>query len=105
MKQHSDMDIRKLERVLTESYRSRSDVAHDVDVSQQVMGDVRRLDIERGGWAPPAMLDQFIWRTATRAAAVVLLAAMLTVGLFRSQSERPALIAEDFESAPLFDGW
>ena len=102
MNQHTDKDIRKLERALLESYRSES-VPHDVDVTQQVMRDVRRLDIERGGWTPPAMLDQFIWRTATRAAAVVLIAAMLTVGLFRSQSEGPAFIGEELEPVPLFE--
>ena len=103
MNQHTEIDTRKLERALIDSYRMRSSVSLDVDVTQQVMRDVRRLDIERGGWTPPAMLDQFIWRTATRAAAVVLIAAMLTVGLFRSHSERPALIGEDFEPVPLFE--
>jgi hypothetical protein len=103
MNQHTDIDIRKLERALIDSYHTPSSVSLDIDVTQQVMRDVRRLDIERGGWTPPAMLDQFIWRTATRAAAVVLIAALLTVGLFRSQSEGPALIAEDFESTPLFE--
>lgn len=103
MNQHTDSDVHKLERALTDSYRSPSNASSEVDVTQQVMRDVRRLDTERGGWAPPAMLDQLIWRTATRAAAVVLIAAILTVGLFRSQSDGPALIAEDFESAPLFE--
>lgn len=103
MNQHTDSDVHKLERALTDSYRSLSNASSEVDVTQQVMRDVRRLDTERGEWAPPAMLDQLIWRTATRAAAVVLIAAILTVGLFRSQSDGPALIAEDFESAPLFE--
>ena len=103
MNQHTDSDVHKLERALTDSYRSLSNASSEVDVTQQVMRDVRRLDTERGGWAPPAMLDQLIWRTATRAAAVVLIATILTVGLFRSQSDGPALIAEDFESAPLFE--
>ena len=103
MNQHTDLDVHKLERTLIDSYRSRSGASYEVDVTQQVMRDVRRLDSEPEGWTPPAMLDQLIWRTATRAAAVVLIAAILTVGLFRSQSDGPALIAEDFESAPLFE--
>ena len=101
MNQQTDNDIRKLERALADSYRSRSSVSNEVDVTQQVMRDVRRLGIERGGWTPPVMLDQLIWRTATLAAAVVLMVTMLTVGLFRPQWEGSALIAEDFESAPL----
>jgi anti-sigma factor RsiW len=105
MNQHTDIDVHKLERTLIDSYRSRSSASDEVDVTEQVMRDVRRLDIERGGWTPPAMLDQLIWRTATRAAAVVLIVAMLTVGLFRAQSDGPALMADDFESAPLFGDW
>ena len=103
MNQHTDIDVHKLERALVDSYRSRSGASYEVDVTQQVMRDVRQLDTEREGWTPPAMLDQLIWQTATRAAAVVLIAAMLTVGLFRVQSDGPALVAEDFEPAPLFE--
>ena len=101
MNEHTDIDVHKLERALTDSYRSRS--SYEIDVTRQVMRDVRQLDIERRGWTPPAMLDQLIWRTATRAAAVVLITALLTVGLFRSQSDGPAFIGEDVESAPLFE--
>jgi hypothetical protein len=104
MNQHTDIDVQKLERALVDSYRSRSGASYyEVDVTQQIMRDVRRLDTERDGWTPPAMLDQLIWQTATRAAAVVLIAAMLTVGLFRLQSDGPALVVEDFEPAPLFE--
>jgi hypothetical protein len=83
MNQHTDIDVQKLERALVDSYRSRSGASYEVDVTQQIMRDVRRLD--------------------TRAAAVVLIAAMLTVGLFRLQSDGPALVVEDFEPAPLFE--
>ncbi len=62
MNQHTDHDIRKLERALIDSYRSQSRVSYEIDITQQVMRDVRRLGIERGGWTPPAMLDQLIWQ-------------------------------------------
>jgi hypothetical protein len=49
-------------------------------------------------------LDQLVWRTATITAAVVLMAALLTVGLLRTPAgDSPSLVAEEFESVPLFE--
>jgi hypothetical protein len=101
MNQHADDDVRKLERGLIESYRSRQGVAYEVDVTQHVMRDVHRLSSEGGGWTPAAMLAQWIWRTATITAAVVLMVTIMTVGLFRPQVEGAAVLTEDFESVPL----
>ena len=103
---HHDDDIRKLERVLTESYRSHSDRSNEVvDVTQSVMRDVRRSDRERAWWTPFLVLDQLVWRTATITAAVVVMMTMLlTVDLFRPQSgETQSLIAEELESVPFGD--
>jgi hypothetical protein len=48
-------------------------------------------------------LDQLVWRTATITAAVVLTAAVLTVGLWRPPTgESPALVAEELEAVPFF---
>jgi hypothetical protein len=102
---HQTDDLaQKLERALAATYRSRSDVPQDIDVTQHVMHDIRRAGTERGWWAPSAVLDQLVWRTATITAAVVLVATMLTVGVFRPQTgESPALLAEEFEPVPLFE--
>ena len=99
---HHD-DIQKLERALTESYRSRSAIAFDaVDVTQDVMRDIRRSTGERAWWAP-SVLDQLVWRTATITAAVVLMVTVLTVGLIRPQTgESGGLLAEELDSVPLF---
>jgi hypothetical protein len=103
MAHHDDME--KLERALTESHRSQSDDLpfSTIDVTQNVMRDLRRSSGERSWWAPSVVLDQLVWRTATITAAVVLMVTVLTVGLFRPQTgENPGLLAEEFESVPLF---
>jgi anti-sigma factor RsiW len=93
-----------LERALMDAYRSRPDGARDVDVTQAVMREIRRSAATRNRWAPAAVLDQLVWRTATITAAVVLTATMLTVGLFRTKAvDSPSLVAEEFESVPLFE--
>lgn len=97
-------EIQKLERTLIESYRSRSDLpSGSVDVTQEVMRDIRRSAGERRWWAPLVVFDQLVWRTATITAAVVLMVTVLTVGLFGPQTgESAGLLAEEFESVPLF---
>ena len=103
MASHDDEKLNALERALIDGYRSRSDVSQAIDVTQDVMRDIRRLATERSRWTPAAVLDQLVWRTATITAAVVLMATVLTVGLFRSPTgESPALVAEELESVPLF---
>ncbi len=102
MTQHNDENFNRLERALIDGYRSRSDVSQTVDVTRDVMRDIRQLATERTRWTPAAVLDQLVWRTATITAAVVLVA-VLTVGLLRPPSgEGPALVAEELESVPLF---
>lgn len=102
---HHDDDMQKLERVLTESYRSRSDLSfRAVDVTQNVMRDIRRSAGERGWRAPVGVLDQLVWRTATITAGVVLMMALLTVGLLRPQiGESQNALAEEFESVAFED--
>ena len=101
---HRDDEIQNLDRALTEGYRSRSDLQFDTaDLTQDVMRDIRRSAGERGWWTPSVVLDQLVWQTATITAAVVLLMAVLTVGLFRPEIGVSAgLLVEEFESAPLY---
>ena len=101
---HHDQDMQKLERVLTQSYRSRSEHPLEaVDVTQNVMRDIRRMTREPEKSTFSSGLDQFVWRTATITAAVVLTATVLTVGLLgQVTAENMGLFAEEFESAALF---
>jgi hypothetical protein len=92
-----------LERALLEGYRSRSDVSRDLDVTQDVMREIRRVSGERSRWVPTAVLDQLVWRTATITAAVVLVAIMVTVGFLRPPAwDSPTLAVEELEAIPLF---
>jgi len=104
MLKHSDDEIHKLERALTESYRSQPDHSVGaVDVTQDVLRAIRQSTSEPSQWIPAALLDQLVWRTATIAAGVVLVVAVLTVGVFGPTSgESAGLLAEEFESTPLF---
>jgi anti-sigma factor RsiW len=104
MTHHDDDRMNILERALVDGYRSRSDVSHEADVTQAVMREIRRSVGERSRWAPAAVLDQLVWRTATITAAVVLMATVLTVGLLRTPGgDSPTLVVEEFESVPLFE--
>ena len=103
MTHQDDERINALERALIEGYRSGFDRS-TVDVTQSVMREIRRSVGERSRWAPAAVLDQLVWRTATITAAVVLMATVLTVGLLRTPGgDNPALVVEEFESVPLFE--
>ena len=103
MTHQDDERINALERALIEGYRSGFDRS-TVDVTQSVMREIRRSAGERSRWAPAAVLDQLVWRTATITAAVVLMATVLTVGLLRTPGgDTPALVVEEFESVPLFE--
>lgn len=97
-------DIRKLERALLEAYRMQPEVRGEaIDVTGGVMRDIIRLPGDHGSRIASAVLDQLVWRTATMAAAVVLLMTVLTVGVFRLPAEEGAvMLAEEFEPAPLF---
>lgn len=102
--EQSDDKIRTVERALTEAYRAGAASAiGEVDVTQAVMRDIRRSVDDGNRWGASVVLDQLVWRTATITAAVVLVAAVLTVGMFRTTPGESAwLLAEEFESAPLF---
>jgi hypothetical protein len=100
-------DIDQLERALTEVYRSRSDA--DLDsvqlsrLSRRVMRDIRQAPGVQGDSIPTVVLEQLVWRTATIAAAVVLVVTVLTAGALRSMPEETvAAAAEEWDSAPLF---
>jgi hypothetical protein len=96
-----DEKIQKLERALSEAYRSQPD-RHVGDMTQPVMRAVRQSAGERERWIP-TVVDQLVWRTATIAAAVVLTVTVFTVGTFQTtRGENNGLLAEEFESAPLF---
>ena len=103
MSEYDDKNLNLLERVLIDSYRSRSEGPYAVDVTQGVMREIRRFAGERNRWAAATVLDQLVWRTATITAAVVLMITVLTVGLLRpTTGDSPALVAEEFEAVPLF---
>ena len=102
MTHHDEEAIRVLERALTDGYRSRSNASQDVDVTHAVMREIRR-ETERSRWSPASVLDQLVWRTAAITAAVVILASVLTLGLFHGPGgENPVLLVEEFDSVPLF---
>jgi hypothetical protein len=104
MTHHRDDRVNALERALLEAYRSQTSSGRDVDVTQTVMREIRRSGVTRSWWAAATGLDQFVWRTATITAAVVLMATLLTVGLLRTPAaDSPSLVAEEFESVPLFE--
>ncbi|HXX75742.1 MAG TPA: hypothetical protein VEI50_11475 [Nitrospiraceae bacterium] len=101
---HRDDEIQRLERTLTESYRSQPDLPIGaVDVTQNVMRAIRQSTNSNARWIPTVSLDQLVWRTATITAAVVLVAMVLTVQMFGSPAgESAGLLAEEFDSSPLF---
>lgn len=101
---HRKDEIHQLERALAEVYRIQPDAHCDgIQLSQRVMRDIRQAPGERGGWSPSVVLDQLVWRTATIAAAVVLVVTVLSAGAFRNLAEEGAgALAEEWEPAPLF---
>lgn len=97
-----DDELQKLERALTEAYRAQPDPVPGAGLAQQVMRDIRQGAGDSGRWISAVAVDQLVWRTATMAAAVVLLLSVFTVGVVRPVTgERAGLLAEEFESAPL----
>jgi hypothetical protein len=98
-----DDSFRKLERALAETHRLTDERTSQLDVVDRTMRSIRRTAVETDSRATANMLDELVWRTATIAAAVVLVATMLVVGvLHRSPLEHAGLLAEEFDSAPLF---
>lgn len=101
---HREDEIDTLERTLTEAYRAQPHLRLDeIDVTQQVMRDIRQSKGENGRWVSSDAFAQIVWRTANLAAAVVLVLTVLIVGVLRTTSEEsPGVLAEEFESASLF---
>ena len=98
---HDDESLNRIERALLESYRSRSDVSYDPNMTQHVMRDIRRIAEERSRWAPTVLLDQLVWRTATITAAVVLIGTLVTVSFLRPAAwDSHTLVVEEFEVVP-----
>jgi hypothetical protein len=97
-----DDEMQKLKRALTEAYRAQPDPIPGACLAQQVMRDIRQGAGDSGRWITAVAIDQLVWRTATVAAAVVLVLSVFTVGVVRSVTgERAGLLAEEIESAPL----
>ncbi|HJT22284.1 MAG TPA: hypothetical protein VJ746_17565 [Nitrospira sp.] len=95
--------IDTLERALAGAYRAGSDrMVHTVDVTQRVMRNIRRPTGDRGWWTASVLPDELVWRTATVAAAAVLIITVLTVGIAQTGAGENWLLAEEFEATPLF---
>lgn len=96
--------VDKLERALTEAYRSKADAGIDsVDATRRVMHDIRQPAGKERWRLSWVVLDELVWRTATIAAALVFIVAVLTVEFVRTPGDENALLlAEDFETAPFF---
>ncbi|BCA55175.1 hypothetical protein W02_23150 [Nitrospira sp. KM1] len=103
MKRQNDR-IDAFERALTEAYRSPDANEYGrLDVTQTVMRDIRQASWKQGGWTSSVVLEQLVWRTATIAAGIALVVTVLAVEWVRPTLwESPTLLAEEFESAPLF---
>jgi len=97
---YSDDELKKLERALTEAFHVPVERPADHgEMARRVMRTLRRS----ADSLPSGLLDQFVWRVATIAAAVVLAVSVLTVQVSRiSSGERTLLLAEEFEATPLF---
>jgi hypothetical protein len=98
MTRRSDEDLAKLERALTEAYRSRQEPAFGADWVRHVMRDIRREE-ERAAM-PFAGIAFVVWRGAAVAATVALIvAASSLVYTGQGEGELTALLSEDLEAA------
>jgi len=103
---YSDDELKKLERALTEAFHIPIDrPADQSEMARRVMRTLHR-SADAGGQEigiTSGLLDQFVWRVATIAAAVVLAVSVFTVQMLRtSTGESTLLLAEEFEATPLF---
>ena len=100
----TDEALRRLEHDLSKTARLQTEVTPpDLNVAPLVMQTIRRSALRPADWTASAGLDQLVWRTATIAAAVVLVITILMAGVRGSSPLGPTtLLAEDFESSPLF---
>jgi hypothetical protein len=96
-------EFHKLERGLAETFRLSDETVTHVNVVDRAMRTIRRSALDTQSRAAANMLDELVWRTATITAAVVLVATMLMVGvLHKPPLQHAGLLAEEFDSAPLF---
>ncbi len=104
MTDRTDDATRTIERALIEGARLRmEEPPPDLNVVPRVMQTIRRSVPAPTDWTASTGLDQLVWRTATIAAAVVLVITILMAGVRGTSPLAPAsLLAEDFESSPLF---
>jgi hypothetical protein len=95
--------IDTLEHVLTQAHRARADGSSNrVDVISSVMREVQHISGRNRSRLLSALPGEFIWRTATIAATVVLLMTVLTVQLLRPGARENADVwAEEFEVVSL----
>lgn len=98
MTRRSDEDLAKLERALTEAYRSRQEPVFGADWVHHVMRDIRRE--EKQAAMPFAGIAFAVWRGAAVAATVALIvAASSLVYTGQSEGELTALLSDDLEAA------
>lgn len=99
---YSDHELKKLERALTEAFRVPVDHPTDRgEMTRRVMRTLHR-SVDAGAQGTSGLLDQFVWRVATIAAAVVLAVSVFTVQALRTSTGESMLLAEEFEATPLF---
>ncbi|TKB71521.1 MAG: hypothetical protein E8D45_11725 [Nitrospira sp.] len=65
MTQHTDQQLRKVERALAEAYRARPDPVFGADWTRHVMRDIRREDGERKQPVWSLGIDRLVWRAAS----------------------------------------
>lgn len=105
---YSDDELKKLERALAETFQVPVDHPADQgEMARRVMRTLRR-SADAGGLGQATgiasgLLDQFVWRVATIAAAAVLAVSVLTMQVLRTTTgESTLLLAEEFDATPLF---
>ena len=68
----NDENLKKVERALTETHRSRQEPSLGVEWAHHVMRDIRRAAAEPGRSIMSLGLDLLVWRTAAVAAVLAL---------------------------------
>lgn len=102
MAQHDDKRDR-LERILKEAHRNRSEPALGPAWLRSVMRDVRRASTGAGRGNGGLLLEQHVWRAAAAAAAVaVVLTCSLMVLTWTGQGDGPETLDEEFEIAAVW---
>lgn len=101
MAQHDDkMD--RLERILKEAHRNRSEPALGPAWLRSVMRDVRRASTGAGRGNGGLLLEQQVWRAAAAAAAVAVVFCSLMVLTWTGQGDGPETLEEELEIAAVW---